>query len=708
MLSSWCLSFAAFAAAPTAPEVVAATTETPPTIDGRLDEPIWAQAQEITSFTRYVPAPGGAPEERVSVRVVQDDQTLYIGVVVEDTKQPIRARLSPREDLNDDDQIGVYLDTFNDERSGFVFYFNALGVQQDVRWANGEWVQDWNTVLDAEATRHSHGFTLEIGIPFRSLRYPDTGDSPQTWGLIVTRKVPSEGAKYSFPTLQRGHPQLFSQAARLTGLTPPPQRAQVELMPVLAARQHAVRREDGGLDWSGLDPWHGALWPAMDARLALSAESRLAATLHPDFSQVEGDPSQLDLNQRFAFYFAERRPFFLEGVEAFNDPLDTLYTRRINAPAYGLKLAGRGGPVTFGALNAADLSPISSIHEDGTPGFNEADLDGQVTLNSFARGRVDVLDGGGVGLSLAEKHVLTPGGASNTVAAADLTLPFKESWFVSAAASGSALFADKTQLGGASWATTLRRTPAVGPGFSVSLSDVTPGFRNELGYLTQSGISRGTAWGEYTFAPSKGPDRLAPGFWISGREERDDDGQREVGLSGYLIEGPTFVELWASRGETTQTGVVVPNGELGGSLSLTPSSWLTVEASGRVGEDIQYSTLLSAQLQELTLSATVRPVTWLRIDVLTQREWFTPLNEPTQTGLTSWTRVNAQLTRALGLRIIADYSTSTELLTTSQLLSWVLHPGTEAYLGATERVSPQGEGLTELTVFAKVSVLWRG
>ena len=104
----------------------------------------------------------------------------------------------------------------------------------------------------------------------------------------------------------------------------------------------------------------------------------------------------------------------------------------------------------------------------------------------------------------------------------------------------------------------------------------------------------------------------------------------------------------------------------------------------------------------------MRPVTWLRVDVLTQREWFTPIGAPTQIGLTSWTRVNAQLTRALGLRVIADYSTSTELLTTSQLLSWVLHPGTEAYLGATERVNPQGEGLTELTVFAKVSVLWRG
>jgi hypothetical protein len=708
VLTPWCLSFAALAAAPSALEVVPATAPAPLNVDGRLDEPIWAQAQAITNFTRFVPAPGGAPEEQVSVRVVQSADTLYVGVSVEDTKSPIRARLSPREDLNDDDQIGIYLDTFNDERNGFVFYFNALGVQQDARWANGEWVQDWNTVLDAEATRHSHGFTLEIAIPFRSLRYPDTGADPQTWGLIVTRKVPGEGAKYSFPTLQRGHPQLFSQAARLTGLTPPPQRAQVELMPVLVARQHATQGEDGELQWTGVDPWHGALWPALDARLAISAGSRLAATLHPDFSQVEGDPSQLDLNQRFAFYFAERRPFFLEGVEAFNDPLDTLYTRRINAPAYGLKLAGRGGPVTFGALNAADLAPISSIHEDGTPGFSEADLDGQVTLNSFARGRVDVLDGGGVGLSLAEKHVLTPGGASNTVAAVDLTLPFKESWFFSGAASGSGLFAEKTQLGGASWATTLRRTPAVGPGFSVSLSDVTPGFRNELGYLTQSGISRGSLWGEYTFAPMRGPDRLAPGFWISGREERDDDRQREAGVSGYLIEGPTYLGFWASRGETTQTGAVVPNGEVGGELRLNPSSWLTVETSARLGEDIQYSTLLSAQVRELTLSATVRPVTWLRVDVVTQREWFTPVGEATQMGLTSWTRVNTQLTRALGLRVIADYSTSTELLTTSQLLSWVPYPGTEAYLGATERISPQGEGLQELTVFAKVSVLWRG
>lgn len=426
--------------------------------------------------------------------------------------------------------------------------------------------------------------------------------------------------------------------------------------------------------------------------------------MHPDFSQVEGDPSQLDLNQRFAFYFPERRPFFLEGVEAFTDPADTFYSRRVQAPAGGLKLSGLWGPALVGVVSALDLDPLPSMHEDGTPGFSAEEVAGQRAVSSFARARTDLGASGVAGVSVA--HTARPGAAQNLVGSADLDMPLGEVWSVRAQAAGSGVWAGPAQLGGVAWSAAVDRSPALGPGLSVSVADSTPGYRNELAYLTQSGVRSASLWGSWAFAPARGPDRVLPGVWAGGRQERDGDARGELGLSGELQRGPTYAGAWASGGQTLQGGVAVPNGELGLELGMNPAAWLDWSVSARAGQEIQYSSLLAARYGELSLAATVRPLTWLRVDLSGQGERFAPLGAAPQVGLAGWGRVNVQLSRALGLRLIADYSTASGRLSSSQLVSWVLSPGTEAYLGATQ-ATWQDKGLLELSFFAKVSVLWR-
>ncbi|MBW2258532.1 MAG: carbohydrate binding family 9 domain-containing protein, partial [Deltaproteobacteria bacterium] len=224
-------------------------------VDGVLDEASWALAEPVTEFLRFIPSEGGAPPGVTEVRFLQDDTNLYVGVRVSAVTEPVRARYSPRESINEDDQVGLYLDTFRDRRSGYIFYFNPLGIQQDIRFNAGRWNPAWDTVLRSRGRVTEDGYEIEIAVPFRSLKYPST-QGAQEWGLLLTRRVPGEGAKYSHPPQERDHPQLFDQATTLV-LTPPKRGSGLELMPTLTAIQTGEREaRDEPMSWTGFDPWH--------------------------------------------------------------------------------------------------------------------------------------------------------------------------------------------------------------------------------------------------------------------------------------------------------------------------------------------------------------------------------------------------------------------------------------------------------------------
>ena len=195
-------------------------TTVPIVVDGVLDEAAWQQAAPITEFERFRPTLGGPPDGTTEVRFLQDGDHLYIGVTVRDAGYAPRARISPREAINDDDQIGVYIDTFGEGTTGYIFYFNPLGIQQDIRYSAGDWFPQWDAVFTSEGQVTEDGYTLEIAMPFRSLRYPDPDGTPQTWKIMLTRKIPEEGTKYGYPVQARNHPRRFTQAVPLPGIVP--------------------------------------------------------------------------------------------------------------------------------------------------------------------------------------------------------------------------------------------------------------------------------------------------------------------------------------------------------------------------------------------------------------------------------------------------------------------------------------------------------
>jgi len=688
----------------------------PIAVDGVLDEPGWSGAVPVTDFSRFTPAEGGAPAGTTEVRFLQDEENLYIGVRVADTDYPVRARVSPREQLNADDQVGIYLDTFNDQRTGYIFYVSALGVQQDIRFNNGQWNMNWNTVLWTRGEPTENGYVIEIAIPFHSLRYPES-DGPQSWGLLLTRKIPSEGAKYAWPEVSRNHPRLLSQAAPLAGVTPAPRAAGLELLPSLAVRQADILRE--------------AIRPGLDLRMSLGPDSGAALTINPDFSQVEGDAAQIDLNQRFAFFYPERRPFFLDGIHAFQDVSDTLYTRSIVEPLYGVKLSGQRDGVTIGALQALDRSPGASFNQDGAPGFSEDEIGDRWATNTFGRLRVDAFDGGFFGLTAADKR-LTDGGGHSDVLGADAVVPIGEAWTVSGAAAGSLTGAGQASavaesLVGHDVGLDIERQVGVGWNAMLGARDTGPGFRQEMGFVNQSGITTVNLEGGYTAEPDAAwIDVENTGFWAGAYEDRDGDHVREVGLFQWATLGGVHEpSVFFGLQDLLQSGFSHQGWLAGVEYETEPTKFLALGLAGETADTLDFGGIadetadaldpsepLPARSWSIDGEAAVRVGAGVRVDLYAQQEWFTPEGLETETATALRSRVFYQLTRSLGARLIGQTTTGSAIetpeLATSYLVTWLRNPGTEAYIGATQRfLLEDTASLEETTLFAKLTWLFR-
>jgi len=660
--------------APRAP-VRAATA--PVTVDGRLDEADWAAQAPITELVRYQPAPGGPHPSRTEVRFLQSETHLYVGVRVTGATD-VRAHISPREDVNVDDQIGVYIDPFGDSRTGYIFYVNLHGIQQDIRYAYGAWYLDWDTVWQSAGRRIDGGYELEVALPFRSLRYPATdgprGVPEQEWSVMVTRKIPAEGIKLSWPAMQPRHPRTFEQGARLTGVRPSPMGAGVELQPVTALRGAWSRGTagTGPLAWAPGDRVLDTARPGFDGRVGLTPDLGLAATALPDFSQVEGDVLQVDLNQRFAFFYPEQRPFFLDGVDTFEDQNDTLYTRSVGDPIYGVKLSGQAERLGIGVLHALDRTPGPSIHERGTPGFDAAGVEGARATTAFARTRWDLAQNGYVGITAADRRLVGrgggAGGAANDVFSLDSRVPLGEVWTASGFGAVSHAGVPGDRLLGGRAGGGVARDPALGTGGALSVEDLTPGYRNELGYLTQSGITRAAARVNHTVELAGDANTATTQVSANLVEERDQDRQRFAEASqDFTLAGNHQLIGWGGLSRFEQTGVAVEGWQAGGAYEALLSHALSMEVAAERSRVLDYGDY--------------------------------------------WTRFNVQMTREWGVRLIGQTTLSPDIasptVAPSALLTWIRHPGTEAYIGATGTVETDGRGLTDLGLFAKLSWLFR-
>lgn len=379
------------------------------TVDGRFDEGAWERAVPITEFFGTQPVEGGLVEATTSVRVLYDDRALYVGFdcALAEADDRVRGYVAAREDVNRDDQVGVYLDPFGDGRRAYIFYINALGVQQDmVTTIDGYWSGAWDARFRSAGTHEPGSYRVEIAIPWRSLRFPK--DATRPWRARFTRRFGASQAKAAWPPYRQDSGPMLTQFGELRGVQPKRAGIGLELQPSVVVRTGLERDPDTDeLAWhkpgfpDTVDPSLGIKWQ-------LSPSVTLDATINPDFSQIEADPNFIDSNLRFPIFLSERRTFFLEGRELYDS--DLLYTRSLVSPLYGVKLSGKVKRYSLALLQALDETPAPSfVQSRETPGFTQEDVEGSMAFVTHVGSRVDLPGRSSLGISYGDKELVRAG-----------------------------------------------------------------------------------------------------------------------------------------------------------------------------------------------------------------------------------------------------------------------------------------------------------
>lgn len=331
----------AAAAAGTAPSLRASRLTGEITLDGRLDEAVWATAEVADGFTQYEPSPGATASQRTEARVLYDDDALWVAIRAwDDAPDSITAQLTRRDQDSHSDELAVMIDSYFDRRTAFHFQVNAAGVKSDFyRFDDTDADRAWDAVWEVATSRDDRGWSAEFRIPYSQLRFRNSAE--QQWGINFFRRIARHGEISVWAPLSPEAASFVSHFGELRGLhdLSPPRR--LEVAPYSLAR---LRRAPGDPD----DPFHrsndllGSV--GADLRYGVTTDLTLNVTINPDFGQVEADPAQVNLSA-FETFVPEQRPFFMEGANLFTFGLgigdgdgadeSLFYSRRIGRPPQG-------------------------------------------------------------------------------------------------------------------------------------------------------------------------------------------------------------------------------------------------------------------------------------------------------------------------------------------------------------------------------------
>jgi hypothetical protein len=333
--------------------------ETAPVIDGQLNDAVWQTAALFGDFVQTNPGDNVAPTYPTEFMMGYDAKNLYMAFRIKQDRNTVRATVARRDNIFNDDYVLVHLDTFNDQRQAYLLFFSPLGIQADGTFTEGRG-EDYSLdiVMDSKGVLTEDGYTIEVAIPFKSLRY-EAGKDKQ-WGLHINRRVKYKNNEYnSWMPTNRSISGWLNQAGHITGLEGIETTRQLEINPSLTFSE-AGRRTRFTFD---NDPAGRYVNDSVKTEFGTTAKFSLtpAITLdfayNPDFAQVEADAPVTTANQRFPIFFPEKRPFFLERIDIFRSGLDIVNTRAIIDPDVAVKLTGRRGRNTFGLLYASDNAP---------------------------------------------------------------------------------------------------------------------------------------------------------------------------------------------------------------------------------------------------------------------------------------------------------------------------------------------------------------
>lgn len=668
---------------------------TPIHVDARLDEAAWSDATPMSIAWEWYPAEAPAPVE-TDVRVTYDARNLYVAFHARDPQPAlIRARYHERDRGVDDDTVGFYVDPYNDDRVAYQFRVNALGVQLDAINSDVEGSQDftWDAIWDAAARLTPDGYVVEIAVPLQQLRIPSRS-GPQTWGFMAFRDYPrSVRHRLRSVRIDQNRDCLVCQLADVHGFTTGAGGRNLEVTPALTSTSE------------------NAIDAGVSARWAVTPGTSIQATINPDFSQVEADAAQLDVNTRFALFFPEKRPFFVEGADYFETRLPLVFTRTIADPSAGAKVTGKNGPHLYGVLVSHDEVTNLLI-----PGDQRSQLVGMGSSSTslFARYRRDL----GATATLGGLVTTRRGDDyENSVVSADSYYRFTSSDSLRMQFAGSrtaypdALAAAHGQSREAFEGHALHATYTHSDRawfWSTRYTELSPEFRGDSGFVNQVGVRAGAASFERRFRG--GPDRWFTNIYVSGGVDATQQFEGEWNEWGadlnatYQGRRQSQISVNLAPNQEHYAGRTFHNFRGSASFSIQATPDVALGLSIRGGESIDFASARQADFITLSPSATLNLGRSLTGELAYDYQTFeTKSGDPIFTVHLPQARVLYHFNRRAFVRAIVQYENvdrpagSDSDLLTQFLFSYRVNAQTVFLAGYSDTDDDEG------SVFAKVA-----
>jgi hypothetical protein len=712
-----CLVLGAMANASAAaerPRVEAVRTHATIRVDGLLDEPAWNQAAVIRGFQLILQREGEVPSESTEVRVLVDDDRIHFGIVC-DNRNPgaVRASLTPRDRITDGDHIAVHLDTYRDHRRAYIFGINPYGVELDGILDGEDPDFSWDAVWEGGARRNEAGWTAEISIPLHAMRFPRQGDG--VWGIWIRREITKNDEVCSWPLWKRSvQGDIMLQAGDLAGMIGLSGGGGLDAEPYVSSEaqqsySYSSLTDPVSLTRSGQSTTSNHA--GLDLRYPVTSTLIANATVNPDYSQVEADAIQIDVNQRFPLFFEEKRPFFLEGAEIFSTPLDLVYTRRIADPSFGGKITGKQGRTSIGLISVRDdgggsMAGIGAGSRDQSPrgefhiGRLAYDLGESSRLGLLVAGHRRENFGDDVPQEVVLEGPVAQGG-HNLVFAGDARLRLARTWFFTGQLAWSDSRVDSSYDTRGEHVVRHGMLSDVGYDARVRFADgirsaelfqsyLGPEFRDESGFLSRVDV-RTTGINTHFFSRPENHVLRSMQPILDGYAVHDHTGGLQEWwvspMVDWLFQKQSHMhtmyvremQRWLGRDYELNTYI----------LNLDNSLWrpLALSFQMEVGEGIFYAGSSDASYrgwrESYVYEATARPDPRLTSELVAQNSRFSRSRGGAEV-YDVWAlgaKTTFQFTRRLYARVYPQYDTGEHHLDADALVGYVLHPGSVLYLG---------------------------
>lgn len=632
-LAAGCLLFLAPAVAGAQPETLLPIplirTAAEIRVDGVVSETEWKDAAVVDTFYETSPGDNTPPKIRTVAYLTYDGKYLYLGFKAFDPEpEKIRAPYVDRDEvIGTDDNIAVFLDTRNDRRSALEFRVNPRGSQLDAVWNDATFSEDLSPdfFYDTAARITAEGWEAEIRIPFSSLRYPQA--PTQSWGILIWRNYPRD-FRYGIHSspLPRGSNCHICHMRTLTGLTGLPSGGHLVVAPYATGTLTSEPEGTLGSDLVDGDPEGDA---GLDVKWTPNPDHAVDATINPDFSQIESDVAQIAVNERFALFFPEKRPFFLEGVDLFETPVQAVYTRTITSPRWGLHGTGKIGSSAYTVLVAEDRGGGLVI----LPGPDFSDFAPQDFRSVAAIGRLRRDFGASfAGLLATDREVR--GGGHNRLIGPDFQWRPNDRDQIT----GQFLYSDtetpnrleltpewdgRDLSGGAlnmEWRHTTR-----GVNWRLRYRDFGDGFRADNGFVPQVGYRQGFALAGYNFYPKGLFSQINPYVGTEYTVDRSGDLISRFSFPGVFFQGKRNLagELDLNLSEIRVGGKDLEHTNVFFLLQVDPSRRFSrVSIEGNLGEAIDFAHARVGDGGRLNLTATIKPTDHLALELIFNRQWL--------------------------------------------------------------------------------------